>query len=327
MSKIATLTRLLLIGITLFISFFPALSTNAQTDPNDPTWLDSPTYPRKTCGAAWGMNNPAGGQSFHNAVDFCGAGRGKPIYVVADGIVVYVGWWPKDTEPYGHGEIIGVWHPRNRIYTYYAHTQKQFVVVGQEVKKGETIGEVGSTGAGTGPHVHLVAATKDPATMRTVGTCGSQESALEIKKGKIACFPNPLDFLGKDVVAQDLGIISYSPEGVEYKPANGTLIYTGGLELDGSEPEIFYEAENISGEFTGNVPENQDNDSFIGAIAPPEKQLNFLSPVLAVDPLVIWIFAVIFVACFATSERFRHGIFIIIVIAGVVLIIVTLLPR
>ena len=43
----------------------------------------------------------------------------------------------------------------NGVETWYAHTSKMYVTVGQSVKAGDVIAAVGSTGNSTGPHLHL----------------------------------------------------------------------------------------------------------------------------------------------------------------------------
>ncbi len=57
----------------------------------------------------------------------------------------------------GYGKYIRVKHVRNggTFYTYYCHLDTQLVAVGNTVKAGDPLGEVGSTGNSTGPHVHI----------------------------------------------------------------------------------------------------------------------------------------------------------------------------
>ena len=90
--------------------------------------------------------------ALHGAVDFSGSGiSGKPIYAVADGIVVTT---EALTTSYGNYIIIAHY---NGLYTLYAHGQAGSIAVseGQEVKQGQQIMRVGSTGNSTGPHLHF----------------------------------------------------------------------------------------------------------------------------------------------------------------------------
>ena len=85
--------------------------------------------------------------STHTGLDIA-TSSGTPISVVADGIVTcaqYSG---------AYGNLVKVSHG-NGVETWYAHTSKMYVTVGQEVKAGDIIAAVGSTGNSTGPHLHF----------------------------------------------------------------------------------------------------------------------------------------------------------------------------
>lgn len=83
----------------------------------------------------------------HNGIDI-GASMGTPIHAAMDG-KIYCTEWEE-----GYGNVIKIDHGSN-IETVYAHCSKIDVSVGQYVKCGDKIGEVGSTGKSTGPHVHF----------------------------------------------------------------------------------------------------------------------------------------------------------------------------
>jgi len=84
---------------------------------------------------------------FHTGIDYA-APTGTPIYACADGVVTCAAW----TGNYGY--LIKVQHGGG-VETYYAHCSKFNCEVGDNVKQGDLIGYVGSTGNSTGPHVHL----------------------------------------------------------------------------------------------------------------------------------------------------------------------------
>ncbi|MDO8512849.1 MAG: peptidoglycan DD-metalloendopeptidase family protein [bacterium] len=71
-----------------------------------------------------------------------------PVYAAKAGTVSFSGWLG------GYGHLIIVDHG-NSTKTYYAHLSKDFVKTGEVVKQGEVIGNVGSTGRSTGPHLHF----------------------------------------------------------------------------------------------------------------------------------------------------------------------------
>lgn len=83
----------------------------------------------------------------HNGTDIAAPG-GDKIYSIDDGVVVTVG--SGDT---GYGNYVVIMH--DGYYSLYAHQQKTIVNVGDEVKIGQQIGLVGSTGNSTGNHLHI----------------------------------------------------------------------------------------------------------------------------------------------------------------------------
>jgi murein DD-endopeptidase MepM/ murein hydrolase activator NlpD len=85
----------------------------------------------------------------HAGIDF-GARHGSPIYAVADGTVTYAG------RHGGHGNYVRLQHGGG-LGTGYAHMSRIAVRNGGQVRAGQVIGYVGSTGLSTGPHLHFEA--------------------------------------------------------------------------------------------------------------------------------------------------------------------------
>ncbi len=73
---------------------------------------------------------------------------GTPLYAADSGTIEFVGW------SNGYGNNILINHGGGKK-TRYAHMSKFYVKKGEKVSKGMTIGEMGSTGWSTGPHVHF----------------------------------------------------------------------------------------------------------------------------------------------------------------------------
>ena len=84
----------------------------------------------------------------HTGIDIGNAGFGAPVIAAADGVVTMAGRYG------GYGNCVIVNHG-NGISTLYGHGQAILTEVGKEVKKGDLIMEVGSTGESTGPHLHF----------------------------------------------------------------------------------------------------------------------------------------------------------------------------
>jgi bla regulator protein blaR1 len=89
-------------------------------------------------------------EMMHNAVDIK-APEGTPVYATADGLVRKVQKNFKQGK--GHGKYIIIDH-EGGFSTMYTQLFAYNVKEGQKVKKGDEIGNVGSTGISTGPHLH-----------------------------------------------------------------------------------------------------------------------------------------------------------------------------
>lgn len=92
----------------------------------------------------------------HTGVDFS-APTGTPVFSTGNGKIVKI---ERSNSNRGYGNSILVDHGHNYI-TRYAHLSKIDVRVGQKVKRGQVIGEVGNTGGSVAPHLHYEIEYKD----------------------------------------------------------------------------------------------------------------------------------------------------------------------
>lgn len=83
---------------------------------------------------------------FHRGIDIANK-TGTPIYAAAEGEVVLTGY---DKE---YGKIIKIRHD-DKFETRYGHLHTFKVAIGDQVRKGQIIALMGSTGMSTGPHLH-----------------------------------------------------------------------------------------------------------------------------------------------------------------------------
>ncbi len=100
-----------------------------------------------TSNFGWRIDPFTGKNAMHEGVDFM-AEAGTPFYASAGGVVVYAAMHPQ------YGNMVEIDHG-NDIVTRYAHASRLFVKVGQVVRAGDKLGEVGSTGRSTGNHLHF----------------------------------------------------------------------------------------------------------------------------------------------------------------------------
>jgi len=85
--------------------------------------------------------------SFHEGIDLAGK-LGDSIFAAHDGEVVYSGQGMS-----GYGKIVVI--RGDDFMTAYAHNKRNAVSVGDPVRQGQKIAEVGMTGRASGPHLHF----------------------------------------------------------------------------------------------------------------------------------------------------------------------------
>ncbi|BDG61861.1 M23 family metallopeptidase [Caldinitratiruptor microaerophilus] len=99
-----------------------------------------------TSGFGWRRSPFGWSREFHAGIDIGGA-WGVPVTATADGTVVYADWKP------GLGRTVIIDHGYG-FRTLYGHNSRLAVRTGQNVRRGQVIAYMGSSGRSTGPHVH-----------------------------------------------------------------------------------------------------------------------------------------------------------------------------
>ncbi|MBD1917912.1 MULTISPECIES: peptidoglycan DD-metalloendopeptidase family protein [Cyanophyceae] len=136
----------------------PSMHVGQTVSPNMPMMPGAneflPEAPRLSNGYVW----PARGTltsgygwrwgRMHRGVDIAGP-VGTPIVAAAPGVVARSGW-----NSGGYGNLVDIRHADGSL-TRYAHNSRLLVREGEQVRQGQQIAEMGSTGYSTGPHLHF----------------------------------------------------------------------------------------------------------------------------------------------------------------------------
>ena len=153
--------------------------------------------------------DPFNGQwAMHEGIDFI-ADDGSPIVAAAGGVVIFAGFHPQ------YGYMIDIDHG-NDLVTRYAHTSKIVVREGDLVQRGRKIGEVGTTGRSTGPHLHFEVRFRGAAQNPTKflpSTLGARRGASERNRDgfsivKSAVFAATRRFVASKVPASALYVLT-----------------------------------------------------------------------------------------------------------------------
>jgi murein DD-endopeptidase MepM/ murein hydrolase activator NlpD len=109
--------------------------------------VEKPIYPVPAAHISdeWGAT--AGRANAHGGLDLANP-SGTDIKAALSGTVI------EATSSGGWGNEVLIDH-HNGLFTRYAHQSEMLVTPGQEVKQGDVIGKVGSTGNSSGPHLHF----------------------------------------------------------------------------------------------------------------------------------------------------------------------------
>ena len=100
-----------------------------------------------TSAFGWRIHPIFGNKAYHEGWDICQPNDYGPIYASKGGTVETAGWYG------GYGQCVIIDHGGG-IKTLYGHLSSISVKVGQQVTTGQKIGNEGSTGNSTGPHLH-----------------------------------------------------------------------------------------------------------------------------------------------------------------------------
>ena len=124
-----------------------ANSASRYTANSPYSWLVTHPLPdMKRVSSDFGGRTMGGRAEHHSGLDLS-APSGTPIYATGPGIVTKSGWGT------GYGQYVEINHGNGYI-TRYAHASRLIARVGDQVKAGEHIANVGCTGRCTGPQLH-----------------------------------------------------------------------------------------------------------------------------------------------------------------------------
>lgn len=113
------------------------------------------------------------GMPGHNGTDFAGKEISTSVLAIADGRVVY----SEEDPDYGWYVRLEHREGNHRYSTMYCHLQEKGLAAGTQVKAGQTIGKLGSTGNSTAPHLHL--------ETRLLTILGGYQEGTPMPKGRV----------------------------------------------------------------------------------------------------------------------------------------------
>jgi murein DD-endopeptidase MepM/ murein hydrolase activator NlpD len=135
-------------SVEVVAGYMPYLLDAPPAAAPDLTMLGASPVPGvESSGYGWRDDPFHGRRKFHSGTDYR-ADRGTPVFAAGSGRVVFAG------RQHGYGKAILIDHG-NGLLTRYGHLHRIEVEEGAEVAAATKIGQVGSTGRATGPHLHF----------------------------------------------------------------------------------------------------------------------------------------------------------------------------
>lgn len=162
--KSLSIAIVIALPLLLFLIIFLALISNHSAGGNDAiavVIIEDFSIPFESntnfsVSSLFGFRNDpfgSGETKFHTGIDLA-TSCGTNIVASSDGIIQKVGY--SET---GLGNYVYIKHQTNNaiLYSAYGHMLDDSIIVkeGEDIKKGQKIGQVGSTGASTGCHLHF----------------------------------------------------------------------------------------------------------------------------------------------------------------------------
>jgi lipoprotein NlpD len=166
----------------------------------------------------------------HEGIDIAGA-KGTPILAAAAGIVVKAGW-----DDWGLGNFIEIKHPNGNV-TVYGHNSRLLVNKGEQVKQGQIIAEMGSTGNSTAPHLHFEfyadgRLASNPLSLLPSSTIAKKpvNQPIITNPQPVLTVKNPAECDGNTVMTGETATVS-----IKVCEENGQLFYLGKLKQEPSQ--------------------------------------------------------------------------------------------
>jgi hypothetical protein len=166
----------------------------------------------------------------HEGIDIAGA-TGTPILAAAAGTVMKAGW-----DNWGLGNFIEIKHLNGNV-TVYGHNSRLLVSKGQQVKQGQIIGEMGSTGNSTAPHLHFEFYTDGRLASNPLSLLPSITIAKTPVNQPVTPTAKPILPLSNNTNCDGTTVMSGETATVSIKVCeeNGQLFYLGKLKQEPSQ--------------------------------------------------------------------------------------------